>query len=40
MEEKIKEILLKLGADICGIANVERFIDAPSGFHPTDLQGL
>ena len=37
MEERIKKIIEKLGADICGIANVERFVDAPSGFHPTDL---
>lgn len=37
MEEKIKEIIAKLGGDICGIANIERFIDAPAGFHPTDI---
>jgi epoxyqueuosine reductase QueG len=37
MEERIKKIIEKLGADICGIANVERFANAPSGFHPTDI---
>lgn len=37
MEEKIKNILLNLGADACGIAGVEKFKDAPEGFRPTDL---
>ena len=37
MKEKIKKIIKELGADICGIANVERFVNAPSGFHPTDI---
>lgn len=37
MEDRIKHILLELGADLCGIANVERFKDAPSGFHPKDI---
>lgn len=37
MEYKMKKILMGLGADICGIANIERFSDAPSGFHPTDI---
>lgn len=27
----------ELGAELCGIAPVERFADAPSGFHPTDV---
>lgn len=35
--KKIKEIVLSSGADICGIADIERFNNAPSGFHPTDL---
>lgn len=39
MEDRIKEILMNLGADICGIANVERFTNAPTGFHPTDIYG-
>jgi len=33
----IKNITLKLGADLCGIASVERFQDAPSGFNPLDI---
>ncbi|MCR4435712.1 MAG: epoxyqueuosine reductase [Clostridiales bacterium] len=37
MEDRIKEIFMELGADICGIANIERFTDAPSGFHPADI---
>ena len=27
----------RLGADLCGIAPVERFQDAPEGFHPCDI---
>ena len=34
---EIKNIILKHGADICGIAPVERFAGAPEGFHPTDI---
>ncbi|PKM95070.1 MAG: epoxyqueuosine reductase [Firmicutes bacterium HGW-Firmicutes-1] len=37
MKEKIKQIVLELGADLCGIANVDRFTDAPNGFNPKDL---
>lgn len=37
MEERIKEIVLKAGADVCGIANIERFAGAPEGFHPRDI---
>lgn len=37
MEKKVKEILGHLGADLCGIAKIERFADAPSGFHPADI---
>ncbi len=35
--DRIKEILTKKGADLCGIAPVARFKDAPSGFHPLDV---
>ena len=35
--KNIKQIIYELGADICGIASIERFIDAPKGFHPTDI---
>lgn len=34
---RIKEILISLGADLCGIASVDRFKEAPRGFHPTDV---
>lgn len=35
--KKIKEIVKDLGADIFGIAPVDRFNEAPKGFHPTDI---
>lgn len=37
MKDKIKEIFINLGADVCGIANVDLFIDTPKGFHPIDI---
>jgi epoxyqueuosine reductase QueG len=33
----IKKIAFDLGADLCGIASVERFDKAPAGYHPKDL---
>jgi epoxyqueuosine reductase QueG len=33
----IKEIIKGLGADLCGIAPVDRFNEAPKGFHPRDI---
>ena len=33
----IKEKILQKGANICGIAAVARFTDAPKGFHPCDI---
>lgn len=33
----IKKIAIKLGADLCGIAPVHRFKNAPQGFHPQDI---
>ena len=33
----IKEEASKLGFDLCGIAPVNRFSDAPEGFHPKDI---
>lgn len=33
----IKEIVYSLGADLCGIASVERFSEAPKGYHPQDV---
>lgn len=35
--EKIKGIAFNLGADLCGIAPVNRFKDAPDGFKPNDI---
>jgi len=34
---QIKDMAVSLGADLCGIAPVERFIEAPEGFRPKDL---
>ncbi|MCX7710853.1 MAG: epoxyqueuosine reductase [Clostridia bacterium] len=33
----VKEVAFDLGADLCGIAQIERFEDAPAGFHPKDV---
>ncbi len=33
----IKKIILKFGADLCGFAPIERFKEAPQGFHPCDI---
>ena len=35
--KKVKEIMTKLGADLCGIADVSRFAEAPRGYHPQDV---
>ncbi len=37
--DETKSIALELGADICGIAPVDRFSSAPKGFHPNDIYG-
>jgi epoxyqueuosine reductase QueG len=37
MKEDIRKIFMKLGADVCGIANIDRFAGAPEGFSPTDI---
>ena len=37
MKETIKSILLESGADLCGIANISAFSEAPEGFRPTDI---
>lgn len=34
---KVKEIMKSLGADLCGIASLDRFVSAPQGYHPTDV---
>ena len=33
----IKNMTFQKGADICGIAAVDRFAEAPKGFHPRDI---
>lgn len=33
----IKSAACTAGADICGVASLERFSDAPEGFHPSDI---
>lgn len=35
--EHVKKLLVSLGADLCGIASIERFSEAPKGFHPLDI---
>ncbi|MCX6249285.1 MAG: epoxyqueuosine reductase [Bacteroidetes bacterium] len=35
--EKIKFLAIDLGADLCGIASVDKFSAAPEGFRPTDV---
>lgn len=37
MEKEIRDIILSLGADVCGFANIDRFAEAPAGFHPRDI---
>lgn len=34
---EVKKIAREVGADLCGIASVERFENAPEGFNPADL---
>lgn len=34
---EIKTTASELGADICGIAPIDRFHSAPKGFHPSDI---
>ncbi len=36
-EKEVKERLYNLGADLCGIASIDRFGEAPKGFHPKDV---
>jgi hypothetical protein len=38
--EEIKSIIINLGADKCGIANIDRFSGAPEGFRPTDIWSI
>lgn len=34
---RVFAVMLSLGADLCGIASIDRFADAPSGYHPLDI---
>ncbi len=35
--QDIKKMIIRQGADLCGIASVDRFGSAPEGFHPSDV---
>ena len=35
--EDVKKVAFDLGAQLCGIAPVERFNESPKGFHPKDI---
>lgn len=35
--EEVKRILYDMGADLCGVASIDRFDGAPEGFHPLDV---
>jgi epoxyqueuosine reductase QueG len=37
MKEQVRELILSLGVDVCGFANIDRFESAPLGFKPTDI---
>jgi len=37
MKDDLRSKVMELGADLCGFAGVDKFKDAPDGFHPTDL---
>ena len=36
-KDKIREVAIKNGVDLFGIASVDRFENAPKGFHPKDI---
>lgn len=36
-KKSVKRLALELGADLCGIAPLDRFNKAPKGFHPCDI---
>lgn len=35
--KEVKDIMYSFGADLCGVASVDRFEEAPKGFHPLDV---
>lgn len=36
-KDQVKAEVFSLGADLCGVATVDRFAGAPAGFHPLDI---
>ncbi|WP_455716406.1 epoxyqueuosine reductase [Anaerosporobacter sp.] len=36
-KEQLRQIILDYGAHVCGFADIDRFGDAPKGFHPCDI---
>lgn len=36
-KDEVKQLFYNHGADLCGVASIDRFMDAPEGFHPTDV---
>ena len=36
-KEYLRKIIIDYGAQVCGFANIARFEEAPSGFHPCDI---
>lgn len=34
---QVKKMIFALGADLCGIASIDRFDQAPKGYHPLDV---
>lgn len=36
-EDQVRHMVREAGADLCGIAAIERFADFPSGFRPEDI---
>ncbi len=37
MKEEIREVFIRAGAAVCGIAAADAFADMPAGFRPTDV---
>jgi epoxyqueuosine reductase len=37
VKDQIKEMVLSFGADLCGVADINRFEKAPDGFNPKDI---
>ncbi len=36
-KDLLNKFVYQAGADVCGIASIDRFQNAPSGFHPADI---